>query len=175
MKRHYFVTKDLQDLEQVETELEHAGISAEHVHVLTDDTAGAATHHLHPVNDFMKRDVVHSAIIGASLGLMLVMFVLILVSISGLAAHTGWAPFVLLCIVLMGFSTWEGGLMGIQRPNHELQRFMGSIRKGRHVLLVDVNEQQESTLTGVIANHPALRQAHDGIPDMTWPKNTLYN
>lgn len=175
MKRHYFVTQDLEDLEQVETELEHAGIGAPQVHVLTDDAAGATTHHLHPVNDFMKRDVVRSAIIGAVLGLMLVVFILILVSISGLTAHTGWVPFILLCIVVMGFSTWEGGLMGIQRPNHELQRFMGSVRKGRHVLMVDVDEQQESVLAGVIANHPALRQAHDSIHGAGWSRNMLYN
>lgn len=175
MNRHYFVTKDLEDLEQVETELERKGITSSHIHVLTDDAAGVATRHLHPVNDFMKRDLLHSAAIGAALGLTLVMSILVLVSVSGLAAQIGWAPFVLLCIVILGFSVWEGGLLGIQRPNHELQRFMGSIRKGRHVLLVDVSEQQESALAGVVANHPALRQAHDGIPDSDWPRNLLHN
>lgn len=173
MKRHYFVTKDLEDLEQVETELERTGISQ--LHVLTDDAAGATTHHLHPVNDFMKRDVVHSAIIGASVGLTLVMSILVLVSVSGLATQTGWPPFLLLCTVILGFSIWEGGLLGIQLPNHELQRFMGSIRKGRHVLLVDVTERQENALARVIANHPALRRAHDGIPDSDWPRHLLHN
>jgi hypothetical protein len=164
MKRHYFVTTDLEDLEQVETELESAGIGTPHIHVLTNDAAGAATHRLHPVNDFMKRDVFRSAVMGASVGTMLVMFILIAVSVSGAAARLGWMPFVLLCGVLLGFSTWEGGLLGMQRPNHALQRFMGSIRKGRHVLLVDVEEQQEKALSCVVAHHPALRAARDGVP-----------
>lgn len=164
MNRHYFVTTDLEDLEQVETELESAGIDTSHIHVLTKDAAGAATHHLHTVSDFMQRDVFHSAAMGASLGIMLVMFILIAASVSGAAVQVGWMPFMLLCAVLLGFSTWEGGLLGIQRPNHALQRFMGSIRKGRHVLLVDVEDRQERALSTVVAHHPALRAAHDGVP-----------
>lgn len=164
MNRHYFVTTDLEDLEQVETELESAGIDTSHIHVLTSDAAGAATHHLHTLSDFMQRDVFHSAAMGASLGIMLVMFILIEVSVSGTALRLGWTPLVLLCGALLGFSTWAGGFLGIQRPNHALRRFMGSIRKGRHVLLVDVEERQERALSTVVAHHPALRAAHDGVP-----------
>ncbi|HSC74793.1 MAG TPA: magnesium transporter [Pseudomonadales bacterium] len=165
MKHHYYVTTDLDDLEVAETELERAGISASRMHVLTEDTAGAMTHHLHPVNDLMKRDAIHTAMVGSTLGLSLAAIILILASTSGLAAQMGWAPFILISIAVIGFSTWEGGLLGIQRPNHSLLRFMGSIKKGRHVLLVDVNTQQEQALARVVANHPALRVARDGTPD----------
>jgi hypothetical protein len=161
MKRHYYVTTDMDDLEVAGAELKQSGISASNIHVLTEDAAGTMAHHLPPVNDLMKRDAVHLAIVGAVLGLLLAAAILILASTSGLAAQTGWTPFILLSIVVMGFSTWEGGLLGIQRPNHALLRFMGSIKKGRHVLLVDVNTQQEQALAGVVANHPALRAAHD--------------
>jgi hypothetical protein len=52
---------------------------------------------------------------------------------------------------------------------------MGSIRKGRHVLLVDVEEQQERALSAVVAHHPTLRQAHDGVPDVGWSRGAMYN
>lgn len=174
MKRHYYVTKDLDDLEAVETELERAGINASHIHVLTNDTAEITRHHLHPVNDLMKRDVLHTTVIGASLGLVLCVSILALASVSELAAQVGWTPFILLSIVILGFSTWEGGLFGIQRPSPELRRFFGSLRKGRHVLRVDVNPQQESALATVVAAHPALRAARDGMPDLRHLRNASY-
>ena len=164
MKRHYYVTTDLDDLEVAGAELAQTGISTSHIHVLTEDTAGTVAHHLHPVNDLMKRDAVHMSMIGAALGLLLAAAILILASASELATQMGWAPFILFSIAVLGFSTWEGGFLGIQLPNHALRRFMGTIKKGRHVLLVDVNARQEQALASVIANHPALRAAHDGTP-----------
>lgn len=165
MKRHYYVTTDLDDLEEAGVEMEEAGVNASQMHVLTEDVAGVTAHHMHPVNDLMKRDVMHTAIIGAALGLSLAGVILILASVSGLTAQTGWTPFILLSIVAMGFCVWEGGLLGIQRPNHAFLRFMGSLKKGRHVLLVDVETQQEQALARVVARHPALRAARDGEPD----------
>ena len=174
MKRHYYIAEDLEELEKIGAELENDGINAAHIHVLSEDAAGASMHHLHPVNDFNARDVLHSAVIGASFGLLLSLSILILASVSGLVAQVGWAPFILLSIAMLGFSTWEGGLLGIHRPNHELRRFMSSIKKGRHVLLVDVNEQQENALARVAAAHTSLRKAHDGVPaDTHWAKDML--
>jgi hypothetical protein len=164
MKHHYYVTTDLDDLEIAEAELEQAGIRAANIHVLTEDTAGITAHHLRPVNDLMKRDAIHMSMIGAIYGLLLAAAILIVASTSGLVTQMGWAPFILLSIAVLGFSTWEGGLLGIQRPNHVLRRFMGSIKKGRHVLLVDVNDRQELALANVVAKHPALRAARAGAP-----------
>ena len=39
---------------------------------------------------------------------------------------------------------------------------------------LDVEEQQERALSAVLAHHPALRQAHDGVPDTGWSRSDLY-
>ncbi|MCC7517094.1 MAG: magnesium transporter [Pseudomonadales bacterium] len=164
MKRHYYVTKNLDELESTKTELEQAGISPAHIRVLTEDTVGTQAHHLRTVSDLMKSDAVHTAVIGALLGLLLAACVLALAHLSGLALAASWTPFILLSAAILGFCTWEGGLLGIQRPNHLLRRFMGTIKKGRHVMLVDVDAQQEPMLARIVALHPALRAAHDDLP-----------
>jgi hypothetical protein len=165
MKRHYYVTNDWEDLEIASTELSRQGIHASHQRVLTEDIAGAKAHHLQPVNELKRRDVFHTAALGASCGVLLVAVLLTLASSYGWAAQMGWAPFILLSIALFVFSTWEGGLIGIQMPSPMLLRFLGVIKKGRHVLLVDVSPRQEKTLAEVVALHPSMHAARDGAPN----------
>ena len=66
MKRHYYVTDDLDDLDHVEEELERAGLVTPQLHVLSRDDAGVARHeHLHEVEAVMRTDVVRSMKRGA--------------------------------------------------------------------------------------------------------------
>ena len=39
MKRHYYISSDLDDLELIERDLEEAGVSTPQIHVLSDDDA----------------------------------------------------------------------------------------------------------------------------------------
>ncbi|HRF88986.1 MAG TPA: magnesium transporter [Pseudomonadales bacterium] len=165
MKRHYYVTNDWDDLEAAGIEMEQHGIQASHLRVLTEDIASAKEHHLKPVNELQRRDLLHAALIGASFGLLLAASLLALASTYGWAAQIGWTPFILLSVVLFVFSTWEGGLIGIQMPSPMMLRFLGVIKKGRHVLLVDVAPTQEKTLAEVVAMHPSLHAAREGTPD----------
>lgn len=165
MKRHYFVSNDWEDMEVAGTELERQGITPSHLQVLTEDIASAKAHHLKPVHEFKRRDISHTLAIGACCGLVLAATLLALASTYGWAAQMGWAPFILLSIALFVFSTWEGGLVGIQLPSPMMLRFLGVIKKGRHVMLVDVTPQQETMLAQVVATHPSLHAARDGNPD----------
>ena len=69
MKRHYYISDDLDDLEHVEEELEKAGMATPQIHVLSRDDAGVARHaHLHPVEAVLKTDVVRGMRLGAMIG-----------------------------------------------------------------------------------------------------------
>ena len=84
--RHYFISSSLDDLELFEEQLEAAGISTPQIHVLSLDTLGVEHHpHLHEVQSVMKNDVVHSSLIGAEVGLC------IMVLLLSLTAVTAWA------------------------------------------------------------------------------------
>lgn len=162
MKRHYFISDDLDDLEAIENELESQGITTPQIHVLSNDDAGLVHHHLHPVEAVLKKDVVHGTEIGAVIGVVASAVVLAVAYFTNITDTIGWAPFILLAIVVLGFCTWEGGMFGIQEPHHDFKRFQEILAEGKHVLFVDMDPDQEAILQSVVSNHPRLQMAGDG-------------
>lgn len=160
MKRYYFIGDNLDELELVEAELERRGITTLQIHVLSEQDADVGHHRLHEVASFMKQDVVHSTVVGAVIGLIACVLLLYIVYALGFTASAaGWVPFIFLGLVLLGFCAWEGGLRGIQEPNHHFRRFQKVLKDGRHVFFVDVDGPEESILKQVIAAHPDLEAA----------------
>ncbi|MBU3056788.1 NAD/FAD-utilizing enzyme apparently involved in cell division [Pseudomonas indica] len=169
MNRHYYISDDLDELEQVEQELEASGISTEQIHVLSEKDADMDQHRLHSVSPFMKTDVVNSGRRGIYVGLVLAAAVLLVAYFSGWTQTVaGWVPFVFLALVLLGFSAWEGGFFGIQEPNGYFRRFQELLREGKHVFFVDVEPPQEPVLEQVIRHHPHLQVAGTGAAMPHW-------
>ena len=72
MRRHFYISSNLDELEDVEKELESRGISTPHIHVLSLDDAAVAQHdRLHEVEAVLRTDVVHGTEIGALIGLVI--------------------------------------------------------------------------------------------------------
>ncbi|MCZ6503330.1 MAG: hypothetical protein O6945_12540 [Gammaproteobacteria bacterium] len=157
--RHYFISDDLDDLELLEEQLESAGIESPQIHVLSEDGVGVANHiHLHAVQSLFTRDVVHSAEVGALVGLAGVILVLGGAFVLDLPDEIiGWMPYIFLSIVIFGFCTWEGGLIGIQRPNYHFKKFEEALNEGKHVFIVDLDPDQEVELSEVVKHHPNLK------------------
>ena len=79
LKRSYFTGPSLDDLEIFEEQLEAAGISTPQIHVLSLDDKRLSDHpHLHEVQSFMKQDVVHKSILGAVIGSVLSMMMILM-------------------------------------------------------------------------------------------------
>jgi hypothetical protein len=168
MKRHYFISEDLDDLAVIEHELEASGISQPQIHILSNDDAGVTLNRLNEVEAVLKKDVVHGTELGAVVGVICAAAVLLLFWLSGLTASYTWVPAVFLAVVVLGFCTWEGGLIGIQEPHVKFRRFQQELRQGKHILLVDVTAQQESTLDATVRKHPRLEAAGEGDPTPGW-------
>ncbi len=169
MRRHYFISSSLDDLEVFEEQLEAAGVSTPQIHVLSRNDAEVEHHHLHEVQSFMKKDIVRSTKRGAVVGFCA--FVLVL-SVAYSAGWTetavGWMPFIFLAVVLLGFCTWEGGLLGIQKPNRDFARFDQALSDGKHVLFVDIERRQEAALGAVLKSHPQVELAGTGTSTPYW-------
>ncbi|MGI9324877.1 MAG: magnesium transporter [Pseudomonadales bacterium] len=161
MLRHYFVSDDLDDLENIEIELEKRGVTTPHIHVLSlDDTATENHHNLHDVSSFMKKDFWHSGWIGAVVGIWGAIAVLAVTYFAGWAdTAAGWIPFIFLSIIVLGFCTWEGGFIGIQKTNVNFKRFEDQLNEGKHIFFVDVGLDQEKVLEEVVSRHPKLQLA----------------
>jgi hypothetical protein len=169
MHRHYYISDNLDDLEQLESELEAGGITTEQIHVLSENDAAVEQHRLHDVPSILKRDLLHSGRVGSFIGLALAALALLLAWLNGwTATAAGWLPFVFLAAALLGFSVWEGSLFGLQRPNTTFLRFADHLHEGRHLLFVDVSPLQEPILNQAIARHPRLELAGTGQANPDW-------
>jgi hypothetical protein len=71
MKRHYYISDDLDNLATIEQELEAKGISTPQIHVLSENDAEVEKRHLHAIEAVLKQDVVHSTELGAIVGAVL--------------------------------------------------------------------------------------------------------
>ena len=168
MKRHYYLSDDLDDLERVERDLEAAGVTTPQIHVLSEDDAGVEQHHLHEVEAVLKKDVVHGTELGAVVGVIGAAAILAIAWFTGISETYTWVPAIFLAIIVLGFCTWEGGLIGIQEPHTDFKRFKDDLAAGRHVLFVDVDPEQEEILRQVTRQHPKLKPAGEGSSTPRW-------
>jgi hypothetical protein len=168
MKRHYFISTDLDDLAVIERELEAKGITPPQIHVLSNDDAGLTLKKLHQVEAVLRKDVVHGTELGAVVGAVSAGAILLLFWFSGLAEAYTWLPPIFLAIIVLGFCTWEGGLIGIQEPHVNFRRFQKELRLGKHILLVDVDANQEETLRHIARAHRGLKAAGEGESRPGW-------
>jgi hypothetical protein len=170
MQRHYFIGNSLDDLEVLEQQLEAAGIGTPQIHVLSRDDAEVHQHrHLHEVESFMKTDVVHSTTRGAVVGILASALVLATAYYAGWTeTAAGWLPFAFLALIVLGFCTWEGGFLGIQRPNHNFVRFDRALKDGKHIFFVDLAPDQKAALEQLLHAHPQVQLAGTGSSTRSW-------
>ena len=174
--RHYFISDSLDDLEFLEEQLEAAGIASAQIHVLSHDHTGVAQHHhLHELSSLMETDVIHAWEIGALIGAVGALAVLLFAHIFEMTGGpTGWIPWIFLSIVVLGFCTWEGGFVGFQQPNYHFKRFEKALDEGKHVFFVDVIPGQEADLESKVRLHPTLEVSvvERGTPSWTIASRT---
>ncbi|MEM1143339.1 MAG: NAD/FAD-utilizing enzyme [Pseudomonadota bacterium] len=177
MRRYYYLDDELDDLERISQELQSAGIPEEQIYVLTQSDDEVDRRNFNYVWSILKKDTVRSAVIGSLIGFALAWAVLVAAWVSGLPTTYTWVPFIFLAVVVLGFCTWEGGLWGIQQPHHEFKRFQGELAKGRHLLLVEAENQDSQALRMVTASHPKLEKAGEGraMPKLLRMVHILFN
>ncbi len=168
MQRFYYISDNVDELEDIERSLETSGIATEQIHILTNDDKEVAKHHLHGVSSFMKKDIVHSTLVGAVIGLIGSILVLVVAALSSLPDKFTWVPFIFLAIIVLGFCTWEGGLWGIQEPNHQFRRFQKVLDHGKHILFVDIDRDQQQTLDMIASEHPHMKRVGAGKGAPKW-------
>lgn len=169
MKRHYFISDDLDDLDRIEVELERKGIHKPQIHVLSKDDAGVDIHeHLHNIESVFKQNVVNGTLVGAMLGVLVAAVVMAIGYLTTLPELYTWTPFYFLAIVMFGFVTWSGGFYGIQTPHKEFRRFQKDLKRGKHVFIVDVDSSQEDIVKQVEMAHPLLVDAGTGRATPRW-------
>jgi hypothetical protein len=170
LTRYFFASRDLDDLERLEEELEQAGILTPQIHVLTLDDSGVDEHtHLHAVSSLMKKDIIHSTIIGAVIGVGAAALALLVPWLFGwTSSPAGWIPWIFLAVIALGFCTWEGGLWGIQTPNVHFEAFAQRMRDGEHVFFVDAEPARREMIDDIARRHSGLTRIGTGHAAPSW-------
>ncbi len=169
MIRHYYIADKLDDLDDIEQDLGSQGFTEPQIHVLSEHDAEVEAHNLHEVEPVLKLDVVHSTEIWSAIGIVSAILSLIIAySMGWTESPAGWIPFIFLAIIILGFCTWEGGLIGIHKPNVNFARFQELLHKGKHILFVDVEPEQELIFDRIMKSHPNLIMAGVGEATPQW-------
>jgi hypothetical protein len=168
MKRYYFLADNLDKLETIERDLEQNGLSTPQIHVLSRDDCGVMQRALNDVEAVLRKDVVHSMSRGALAGAAAAALVLATGHYSGATLAVGWMPFIFLAVVVLGFITWEAGLFGIQEPHRDFRRFEQALGSGRHLMMVDANDNDEAILNRITAHYPELEFSGTGEGAPGW-------
>ena len=169
MIRHFYVIAEIDEVEKVEKNLKLQGFTDSQIHVLSENDTEVETHHLHAVESVLKKDVVHSTKIGAVYGIIGAILTLFIAYVMGWTESTvGWIPFVFLSIIVLGFCTWEGGLIGIQKPNINFIQFKEMLDEGKYLLFVDVDPKQLIAIASVMKLHPNVEVAGTGEGTPRW-------
>ena len=88
MKRFYYMSDSLDELEQFEHDLESRGIPRTQIYLLSNDEVGLESHDVNRVASFLKTDVIHSGEIGAVFGLVVASAILLTAHLSGITEQT---------------------------------------------------------------------------------------
>lgn len=168
--RHYLISDSLDDLEVFEKQLEESCITTPQIHILSLNDSEIAQHdRLNSVQSFLKKDVVHSTELGAVIGICVAVISLVIANLVGWTdTAAGWTPFIFLGILLIGFCTWEGGLIGIETPNHNFTQFTYALKHNKHILFIDINPKQEEILKQILELHPQVEFAGTGSARPNW-------
>lgn len=152
MKRLYYLTSEIDSTEKIATDLHNDGITDWNFHVLSKDREGLYRRHVHSANFLQEYDVIHSALRGGIIGVVIGLTLCYSINmISGYAALS--LPLLLLIGALFG--SWLGAMIGMSHENYKIARFHNDLEAGRHLLLVDVHKREEARIRTLMKQyHP---------------------
>ena len=154
MKRYYYLTKSIDEVDKVADDLHRAGVTDWNFHVLGNNKAELSDHHISMTSPFHERDIVRCVQRGALIGITAGVFCSIAGTLfSSFIAEAGFgAQFTILCICGL-FGAWTGGLSGMSTENYKIRRFHDDIEAGYYLILVDTDAQRDNVVPAVMKWH----------------------
>lgn len=135
--QYQFLLDNLHHSDQIQNNLTGLGIPESHVHFVTERSEDYAGHQVHEASIIEERDIIHSSIQGAMMGLVVGMITSAgMTFFAPLAWQPGLVNIVFTLLLCIGFGGWIGGLYGISHRNYRINKFEGELQKGKAVMLV---------------------------------------
>lgn len=158
MSQLKYLTDDIDELDAVEHDLETNGVPRSHIHILSENTTALALHNLPTMSEWSRRDILHFGTLGAATGGVLSAFILVGAILYGVTDPSAWVVLAFISAITMGFCTWEGGLVGMNKLNHSFEKYRDAIASGQYLLIVNPeNTREEKVARYAVESHPVLR------------------
>lgn len=152
MQRLYFVIPNAQSCKHIVDELLLARIDIGHIHVVAEDDSKLAD--LPRANLFQKSDVVPAIERGITIGGGTGLFAGILAySFQSAGLDVGGFAILAICLAGGGIGAWIAGMIGVDVPNSQLQKFYPALHEGNLLLMVDVTKSRAREIELMIQSH----------------------
>jgi len=155
-ERLFYITNNIDSLEQITQDLKEAGVGYNEYHVLSKDEDGIARRNLHSASFVDRYDLIHSGERGLLIGLLAgLVFAFGLVIIQPFDISIGWVGFLSAIAMFSCFGAWVGGMVGLSTENYKIVDFHQDIENGKYLLMVDTTKEREQLVTELMAQkHP---------------------
>ncbi|PJE78713.1 hypothetical protein CI610_02348 [invertebrate metagenome] len=151
MRQHHYLLPDLEAAERLSLAIESSGVDHQHIHVIHRDRTSLEQRHLNGLSVIEESDVLHCGERGLLVGVLLA----IAVGFSlyeWLEGHPVVAVVVFFAVVvIVGFATWVGGMIGASSDNYRLAPYHDDILQGKAVVMVDLLPEEASSVIEMVA------------------------
>lgn len=159
MSQIQFLLDNLDESDDLQDDLARLGVAHNDVHFLTKHAEEFQHHHVHSASLFEERDIIHSGLRGAILGLFVSIFIIVL---SAITEPWGWdiqlEHMILMGFFLTAFGGWLGGLYGIGHQNYRVAPYYQHLEDGKALMLVYSSSEKENSIRRTIeSKHPLVR------------------
>lgn len=162
MKRFYYMTQSLSSVLGIHRDLEEVGIGYNRMYVLGKNHTVLEEAHVHTTTPWEETDIMHSGFVGAIGGLVCGLLIgLILVAVAPFGVPMGTVALIASTAFFTCLGAWFGGLIGISRRNHHLERFLPDVERGEYLVMVDTDDsnQERSVRRIMTERHREARMA----------------
>jgi hypothetical protein len=163
MKRHYYITNDIENIEVLFKDLSHKQIKEKGIHIYSKKEREIENHTLPKIFDFFKTDIIHSGEKGLILGIFLSLIFFIIINLLNLTQKIGTFNVYFISFFIILLSSWEGGLIGISKKNYKISQFNKKLNDTDYLIMIDrdniaeeifkiINEHQNIQKVGIGSN-----------------------
>ena len=162
MKRFYYLTKSIDEVDKVASDLHRAGVTDWDFHVL-GNKAELSDHHISMTSPFHERDIVRCVERGALIGITAGVFCSIAGTLfTSFVAEAGFGAQFGIMLICGLFGAWTGGLSGLSTENYKIRRFHDEIEAGYYLIMVDTDPLREQLVPAVMQWHIDVLEGGEG-------------
>ncbi|MCG8313842.1 MAG: hypothetical protein MI976_11545 [Pseudomonadales bacterium] len=153
MKRIYYLFKDTIAARGISDDLMSMGMNNGQLHFLNRDFQKLDALDVHRTNIFDEKDIGHSGLYGALAGLACGLLFTVVLGATSLSHYLSLQILLFVWMLFAFFGGWAGGIVGISKDNHHIERFHNAIEKGDTLLMLDTySEKEEEKAKDVMFN-----------------------